>query len=357
VIGAQRFSNWPPPIDFAASRPAASLYASPPVATRLRRVTREAHVDCGSVHPELRALSRFAPRGTIPNLAALRIMRRLTGMRKPVAHGVTVEHLGPAATMRIYRGADTAVTAPALLWMHGGGYVMGRADLDDRLCLSFADGLGITVASVDYRLAPENPYPAAVLDCHAAWHRLARLPGVDSRRIAIGGLSAGAGLAAALAFRLRDEDDLAPVLQLLAYPMLDDRSSGAAHPCAARYRFWDHQSNQFSWRAYLAAADPAEAVPARRDDLAEVAPAWIGVGSLDLFCEESVVYARRLRAAGVACQLAVIDGAFHGFDAVAPKTSVAQAFFAQQCLALDHAFRDPARSGSTTLPRNSEGHT
>ena len=306
--------------------------------------------DCESVHPELRTLARIAPSGTIPNLAALRIMRRLTTLRKPLSHSVTVEQLGPAVTMRVYRGADTSVTVPALLWMHGGGYVMGRADLDDRLCRSFAGALGITVASVDYRLAPEHPYPAALLDCLAAWHHLAGLAGVDARRIAIGGLSAGAGLAAALAFRLRDEHGIAPVLQLLAYPMLDDRSSAAAHPCASQYRFWNQRSNEFSWRAYLAAAEPAEAVPARRDDLAGVAPAWIGVGSFDLFCEESAVYARRLRAAGVACELAVIAGAFHGFDAVAPKTSVARAYFAQQCLALDHAFRNPARSDSTARP-------
>lgn len=305
--------------------------------------------DRGVIHPELRGVARVAPRGTIPNTVALKIMRRLTIMRRPRGDGVSIERLDAAATMRIYRSAND-VPAPALLWMHGGGYVMGRADLDDRLCRSFADALGITVASVDYRLAPEHPYPAAVIDCHAAWNRLCHLPDVDPERIAIGGLSAGAGLAAALALRLRDHDDSAPVLQLLAYPMLDDRSSAAPHPLASRYRFWNQTSNRFSWRAYLAGADPAEAVPARHEDLEGVAPAWIGVGSLDLFYEECVAYAQRLRAAGVTAQLEVVGGAFHGFDAIAPKTSVAQSFFARQCLALDHAFcaagRQSADSGA-----------
>lgn len=279
-------------------------------------------------------------------------------LRRPRRDGVTIERLGDSASMRIYRGAGESVPSPALLWMHGGGYVMGRADLDDRLCRSFADALGITVGSVDYRLAPEHPYPAAVLDCDAAWNHLAHLPDVDPRRVAIGGLSAGAGLAAALALRLRNRHDVAPVLQLLAYPMLDDRSSTAEHPRAPLYRFWNEASNKFSWHAYLGAADPAEAVPARCQDLAGVAPAWIGVGSLDLFYQECLTYARRLRGAGVGCQLTVVDGAFHGFDAIAPKTSVAQSFFAQQCLALDHAFRACHHSGATAAapPPSSKGH-
>ncbi|AFM16245.1 esterase/lipase [Mycolicibacterium chubuense NBB4] len=290
-------------------------------------------------HPELRALARIAPRATITNPATMKIMRRLSALRPPQTSGIRVQRLGADTSIRIYDGAHGSSSEPALLWIHGGGYVMGRAHLDDRLCRSFAAALGITVASVDYRLAPENPYPAALLDCHAALHRVAEIPGVDPDRIAIGGLSAGAGLAAALAIRLRDHGDLVPALQLLAYPMLDDRSSAAAHPLAPRYRFWNQASNRYSWRAYLAAADPAVAVPARRDDLSGLAPAWIGVGSLDLFHYESVTYAQRLRTAGVACRLEVIPGAFHGFDAVAPKTSVAQAFFARQCLALNDVFR------------------
>jgi acetyl esterase/lipase len=289
-------------------------------------------------HPDLRATARLAPRTTITNATTLNVMRRLTALRRPRAAGADVVPFG-GSSMRIYRGASTSQHHPALLWMHGGGYVMGYAHLDDRLCQAFADALGITVGSVDYRLAPEHPYPAAVQDCHAALHRLAELGGVDPKRIAIGGLSSGAGLAAALAARLRDQHDIAPVHQLLAYPMLDDRSSTAAQPRAAQFRFWNQKSNQFCWRAYLADADPTEAVPARLANLAGLPAAWIGVGSMDLFHDESVLYAQRLRAAGVACELDVVAGAFHGFDTVAPKTAVARAFFARQCISLNNAFR------------------
>jgi acetyl esterase/lipase len=289
-------------------------------------------------HPDLRATARLAPRTTITNATTMRVMRWLTALRRPRAAGVDIVPCA-GSSMRIYRGARTSQRHPALLWMHGGGYVMGRAHLDDRLCQAFAHALGITVGSVDYRLAPEHPYPTALEDCYAALHRLADLPGVDPQRIAIGGLSSGAGLAAALAARLRGRRDIAPVHQLLAYPMLDDRSAKAAHPRAAQYRFWNQKSNQFCWRAYLADADPAVAVPACLVDLAGLPSAWIGVGSLDLFHDESVVYAERLRAAGVACELDVVAGAVHGFDAVAPKAPVVGAFFARQCISLNNAFR------------------
>lgn len=290
-------------------------------------------------HPDLRAIARIAPRTTITNATTMKVMRRLTALRRPRTTGVDVVRFG-GWSLRIHRSANPPLHNPALLWMHGGGYVMGRAHLDDRLCQAFAEALGITVAAVDYRLAPEHPYPAALHDCHAALHHLAGLPGVDSSRIAIGGLSSGAGLAAALVARVRDQHDIAPVHQLLAYPMLDDRSSTAAQPRAAQFRFWNQKSNQFCWRAYLAGTDPTDAVPARHTDLKGLPPAWIGVGSLDLFHDESVHHAERLRAAGVACDLEVIAGAFHGFDTVAPKSAVGQAFFAKQCISLHNAFQN-----------------
>jgi acetyl esterase/lipase len=223
--------------------------------------------------------------------------------------------------------------------MHGGGYVIGNAHMDDRLCGAFASALDITVASVDYRLAPEHPYPAALEDCRQALHRLADLPEVDATRIAVGGMSAGGGLAAGLALCLRDCGDITPVHQLLLYPMLDDRSSTPRHPRANSFRLWDQDSNSFGWRAYLGSADPDDAVPARQSDLSGLPSAWIGVGSLDLLLDENAEYARRLRAAGVGCDFEVVEGAFHGFDAVAPKTAVARAFFAKQCLSLHAAFR------------------
>jgi acetyl esterase/lipase len=209
---------------------------------------------------------------------------------------------------------------------------MGTAQQDDALCPRFSRKLGVTVASVEYRLAPEHPYPAPLEDCYSALTWLAGLPAVDPQRVAIGGASAGAGLAAALALLARDRGEVTPSFQLPAYPMPDDRSSLTAEN--PNYRLWNTRSNQFGWTAYLGDADPRIAVPGRRDDLNGVAPAWIGVGTHDLFHDEDLAYAERLRAAGVPCQVEVVSGVFHGFDLVVPKAQVSQRFFDSQCESL-----------------------
>jgi acetyl esterase/lipase len=283
------------------------------------------------VHPDLRRIARFAPRQlvgprTLPIIRALMALRaRRGGSGTPVE----VSALGSGAGVRLFRPVGGTEPAAALLWIHGGGYVIGTAEQDDALCRRFSTRLGITVASVDYRLAPEHPYPAPLEDCYAALTWLAGLPSVDPRRVAIGGASAGGGLAAALALLARDRAEVTPIFQLLAYPMLDDRSSATGRN--RNHRLWNTRSNHFGWTAYLGGADPQVAVPGRRDDLAGLPPAWIGVGTHDLFHDEDLAYAERLRAAGVPCAVDVIPGAFHGFDLVAPKAQVSQRFFDAQC--------------------------
>jgi acetyl esterase/lipase len=249
--------------------------------------------------------------------------------------------LGSGVGIRLFRPdhepAGVTEPAPALLWIHGGGYVIGTAEMDDRVCARFSKRLGITVASVQYRLAPEHPYPAALQDCYAALAWLAGLPGVDPERVAIGGASAGGGLAAALALWARDcsssqgspDRAVRPAFQLLVYPMLDDRSSTTTDP--PNYRLWSPRANRFGWTAYLGDADPRAAVPARRDDLSGLPPAWIGVGTNDLFHDEDQGYAERLQAAGVPCDVQVVPGAFHGFDLWSSKSPVSQRFFERQC--------------------------
>ena len=157
--------------------------------------------------------------------------------------------------MRLHRPDGVSRPGPALLWIHGGGYVIGTAQQDDELCRRFARELGVTVAAVDYRLAPEHPYPAPLEDCYAALTWLAALPAVDPARVAIGGASAGGGLAAALALLARDRGEVTPTLQLLAYPMLDDRSGSSRRTrttgCGAR-------------RATASAGRPTSAMPTRR---------------------------------------------------------------------------------------------
>jgi acetyl esterase/lipase len=283
-------------------------------------------------HPDLRRFARLAPRGMI-GPRTLRLIRALSGLQPSRSHdGVEVLTLGSGVGVRLHRPIGASQPAPALLWIHGGGYVMGNAQQDDRLCHRFSRELGITVAAVDHRLAPEHPYPAPLEDCYSALTWLAALPAVDPARVAIGGVSAGGGLAAALALLARDRGKVTPALQLLAYPMLDDRSgTGPDNP---NHRMWSRKSNRFGWKAYLGDADPQVAVPARRDDLSGLPPAWIGVGTNDLFHDEDLAYAERLTAAGVPCDVEVVQGAFHGFDQVVPKAAVSQSFFASQCASL-----------------------
>jgi acetyl esterase/lipase len=304
------------------------------VSSALRDDARNAPTDSG-FHPDLRKIARIAPR-TVVGPRTLPLMRALTKLRpRQTPDDVEVHSLASGASVRLFRAVGTEATAPALLWIHGGGYVTGTAQEDDDLCREFCARIGITVASVEYRLAPEHPYPAALEDCYAALNWLAACSFVNASRIAIGGASAGGGLAAALAFMARDGGDIDLAFQLLVYPMLDDRS---AHGSRRDYRMWSPRSNRFGWAAYLGSADPEVAVPARRYDLAGLPPAWIGVGTRDLFHDEDLAFAQRLRSAGVACRVEVVPGAFHGFDRVAPKAPVSRDFFESHCAAVRAAF-------------------
>jgi len=287
------------------------------------------------IHPELRRAARFVPRFSIQPWA-LPLVRKLTDLGKPSDAGVDVLTLPSGAGVRLYRPANAAGPTPALLWIHGGGYLFGTAAQDDGVCRQYVERLGITVAAVDYRLAPEHPYPIPLEDCYSVLTWLARLPGIDSDRIAIGGASAGGGLTAALAFLARDRAEVTPVLQILSYPMLDDRSVDPSLDDTG-FRLWNPASNRVGWQSYLGGADPAVAVPARRDDLAGLPPAWLGVGTLDLFHREDLAYAERLDAAGVPCEVHVVPGAFHGFDRIAAKSSIARAYFDSQATSLRKA--------------------
>lgn len=210
---------------------------------------------------------------------------------------------------------------------------------------------GAIVFSPNYRLAPAHPAPAQTDDCFAIWLYMvdhAEELGIDKERMVIAGESAGGGLAALLAQRITDHAKLTkghprPVLQLLIYPMLDDRTTAridkerAEGRYQTRYPTWDPESNRFGWASYLGKKKPnGDVVPARREDLAGLPPAWIGVGSLDLFHEEDVEYARRLKEAGVDVVLEVVNGGFHGFDALKGK-DVVKAFKASQILSLRKA--------------------
>lgn len=288
-------------------------------------------------HPDLERIARFIPRQLVTR-RSLPLLQRLTALQnRQTPKDVEVLTLSSGVGVRLFRPKGVTEPTPALLWIHGGGYVLGSPAQDDVLCRRFAKELGATVAAVKYRLAPQNPYPAGLEDCYAALKWLAALPAVDPARVAIAGASAGGGLAAALALLARDRGEIPLAAQILVYPMLDDRSVGAELENPG-HRLWTQGSNRFGWSAYLGNADPAVAVPGRREDLAGLPPAWIGVGTLDLFHDEDLAYAERLRAAGVDCQVEQVHGAFHGFDQIAAKTPVAQAFMASQTAYLRAAF-------------------
>ncbi|MGB2810828.1 MAG: alpha/beta hydrolase [Mycobacterium sp.] len=292
-------------------------------------------VRADEIHPELRRVARFAPRQIVYPWS-LPILRRLSIASRSSNDGVDVMDLPGGAGARLYRPTAAAAPTAALLWIHGGGYLLGSPEQDDALCRRYVQRLGITVAAVRYRLAPEHPYPIPLEDCYRVLTWLAGLPGVDADRIAIGGASAGGGLTAALSFLARDRGEVSPALQVLSYPMLDDRTVGPDLEKPG-FRLWNARSNRFGWTSYLGGADPAVAVPARRTDLVGLAPAWLGVGTLDLFCAEDLAYAARLNAAGVECEVHEVPGAFHGFDGLAPKAAVSQAYFDSQCASLSRA--------------------
>jgi acetyl esterase/lipase len=252
----------------------------------------------------------------------------------------------PDVRVLVYLPKNVTTPTPALLWIHGGGYVIGSADQADPDVKQMVSATGCAAVSVDYRLAPETPHPGPVEDCYAALKWLythASELDVDASRIAIGGDSAGGGLTASLALLTRDRGEVPLIFQLLIYPMLDDRTVTATDPHPYTGEFvWTAELNRFGWTALLGKEPGGPdvspyAAAARAERLEGLPPAFIGVGTLDLFLEEDLEYARRLMRAGVPTELHVYPGAYHGFP-MAVDSKVAQALTRDYLNALTRAF-------------------
>ncbi len=263
---------------------------------------------------------------------------------------VTIEEVGvpgldgdPEVPVRLYRPDDLAPGGPAVYWIHGGGMVLGAAAMDDARCTGWAKEFGCLVASVDYRLAPEHPFPAPINDCYAGLSWLAGNDelGIDANRIAIGGASAGGGLAAGLALMARDRGGPAISFQLLVFPMLDHTNTQPSSYAITDGRAWNRDANAAGWAAYLGDADRSAvspwASPAMADDLAGLPPAYINVGQFDLFLDEDIAYAQALMRDGVAAELRVYPGAFHGSQGFVPDHPTSIRWQAEETAALGRA--------------------
>ncbi len=229
---------------------------------------------------------------------------------------------GPDVRLKIYTPAGLESGAGVLLWFHGGGMVMLNADGDDFQSAVRAVDHGCVVVSVDYRLAPETPAPGLVDDGFAAltWTAAhADELGASADRILIGGASAGAGLAAGTALRARDAGGPAVIGQLLVYPMLDHRNDTPSSHAIQDLRVWNRSANIAAWEAYLGGSEPTiYSSPALADDLSGLAPAYISVGTFDMFHDEDVAYATAINRAGGSCELHVYPGAFHASNGFLP---------------------------------------
>lgn len=290
------------------------------------------------VLPELRqALEQFPGFQLEENLESSRAMLRNPPIEKSELVNTTSRMIQGAAgemLVKIYEPSQRAGNKlPAMLWIHGGGYVLGHPDMDDALCERFVQAANCVVVSVDYRLAPEHPYPAAINDCYAALLWMtdeAESLSIDLERVAIAGASGGGGLTAALALLVRDKGGPDLIFQMPLYPMLDNRNrTASSHEILADNATWNRTNNLTAWSMYLGEdASKNElspyAVPARAESLAGLPPTFTCIGQLDLFRDETIEYVTRLAEAGVDIEFQLYPGSYHCFEVFVPQAEVSK---------------------------------
>lgn len=232
--------------------------------------------------------------------------------------------------LRIYRPKSTTEALPALLWIHGGGYILGSIDDNDDLCMRFVKDANCVVVSVDYRLAPEHPYPAPIEDCYSALKWIAdnaEAINIDPHRIGVAGASAGGGLTAALTLLARDRQYPSICFQMPLYPMIDDQNQTPSTNEIKEGFVWNQKTNEAGWKMYLGEIYgteniPAYAAPARAEDYRNLPYTYTCVGQLDPFRDETLTYVTKLAQAGVDVEFHLYPGAYHGFEAINPNADV-----------------------------------
>ena len=305
--------------------------------------------------PELTPWIAMIPDVDFSDLAALRdvdesLMEHLPVYEPPVP--VTVrDTVAAGVPVRVYAPEDRHGPLPGLFYIHGGGFVMGNVEMFDGDAKRVAAEVGAVVVSVEYRLAPEHPFPAGLEDCYAAltWtHQSADELGIDPSRLAVGGESAGGGLAAALTLLARDRGGPALCFQYLGIPELDDRLDTPSMRAYHDTPLWHRPAAEFSWDSYLGGpgrrgGDDVSpyAAPARAEDLSGLPPAYVTTCQFDPLRDEGIDYAQRLAQAGVPTELVLYPGTFHGSSLV-QDAAVTQRMNADQISALRRALHAPA---------------
>ena len=300
----------------------------------------------------LNALSALLPGGFNPNSDVVgrraMVQQLIASAPAPENPGVTSEdHMVPGPTgepevgVRVYRPVTSDGALPGIVLIHGGGMVLGDVDGEDALAMMLCDQVGAVVVSVEYRRAPEHPYPAPVEDCYAAllWTAAqAGELGIDPDRLALYGGSAGGGLVLATALLARDRKGPALRFVMSIYPMIDDTNTTPSSHEITDVGIWDRHGNIEAWGYYLN-GKPADqyAAPARAEDLTGLPPTFIDVGTVDLFRDEDIAFAQRLMQAGVPCELQVYPGAFHASESLAAEAALSQRIWANRIGALRRA--------------------
>ena len=234
------------------------------------------------------------------------------------------EFIGNNLRVRVYKPAGINTKLPALLLIHGGGHILGTPEGNEELAVTIVKAAKCIIAAPDYRLAPEFPYPADLDDCMTALRWLADNPEVNANKIAVAGSSAGGGLTAAVTLKARDEGGPAICFQMPLYPMLDYRSiTPSSHQMNSDKRAWCRELNITAWKMYLADKEPdIYASPALAEDLSNLPPAYIMVGTLDPFRDETITYSQRLMQSGVPVELHIIPGGTHAFELIFTDTPI-----------------------------------